>query len=123
LATAQLGVQALTSFAVPRAVRAPERAVEAACRTARDATEPAVAHFIVSVESTASFRLAQAIAAREDAVLSLVITQPLTSLALAARQAPDTATGLMAACWTAWLTQPDAINRTLARWPVLQGAD
>jgi hypothetical protein len=123
LAAAGLGLQPLASFAVPPdACRDADFAALMSCarRAAQRVGDGAVPHLIVAVDSAASFKLAQQVAAQRDMAVSLVLAQALSGLASAAGQASQAA-ALMQSAWTVWLTRPDTVERVLTRWHTLPG--
>jgi hypothetical protein len=87
--------------------------VSGACERLRREDPTALAHFVVIVESVEHFRLAQDLAARSDAVVSLVLPQSLGGLAVAAGQQPESATALALASWKVWLAQAEMVEQLL----------
>jgi hypothetical protein len=117
LASAGYGLRRLVTEVLPPTRGRPEAARAAAhecCERLRREDPAALSHLVLTVDSVEQFRLAQQLAARSDALVSLVLPQPLVGLAVADGQRPEAATALMLSSWKIWLTQPTAIEQLLA---------
>jgi hypothetical protein len=122
LSAAGFRAQPLISFAIPRNGLA-EDSIARLIDTAQERVRAVngMLQLVLAVEDARSFRLAQYLSEPPDLVLSLVLSQPLVGLALAAHLPESAAVQVAQRAQTVWLTNTDAVDELLAAWPPLGG--
>jgi hypothetical protein len=124
-AAAGLALQPLYTASFPR-TRLTEAQVDTlVAEIQRRASESgnALPHVVVPVEDARGFKLAQHLIDISPLSVSLVLAQPLISIALAAAQPMQSARQLARRTRLLLLARPDAVEEVLARWPSLTAGE
>jgi hypothetical protein len=80
-------------------------------------------HVVVPVVDGASFLLAERLSPLPDVVVSLILAQPLSGLALAAGRAAAAASALAESAFSIWITSAESIPVLLRRWRICPTPD